>query len=962
MNGPVKSNEPIHAFINATLHPSGNERVENAIMLVSGERILYVGKRKELPKQAIVHDLKGKHIWPGIVEPYATEGFAKRQKAKGERPGAHFWNDAIHASFNAADHFTIDEKAMEAWRKMGVTSIVTHRNDGIIRGTGIAVHTAGRNAQKDIIDTESSLHFSFNKGSSTESYPNSLMGSIALLRQTFLDASWYASFGNTEQSDIELEALNQRKALPFVFETDDVDDLYRVDMLAKELDHNFIIKGTGYEYLRGSIPAEHSLLIPVTYPDAYDVSDPFDALEVKLTDMQHWENASGNAANLAERETRFAFTSDGLKKKKEYLSRVRKAVEAGLDSAQAMLKLTATPAEMFGMKTGKLEQGAYADFLLTSEHLLAEKNIIHETWVAGERFVYDDMNVADLTGEFNLNINEQSLLMELTKGKKELAGHLRRNEADTVKIPISGSSDGRTLNLVFDGSSFGLPGKVRANGMIHNKGTLLDGQAQNRDATWISWSAIRQSSGTEKAEKEKTDEEAPKPERILQPHVFADAEKRGSILFKNARVWTNTEQGILKKADVLVVNGTIAAVGENIELDRRKLKVAPTMIDASGMHLTTGIVDEHTHIALHKGVNEGSQAVTAEVRIGDVIDPDHIALYRGLAGGVTTVQLLHGSANPIGGQSALIKLRWGNTAEGLKIKNAPKHIKFALGENVKQTNWYNASKRFPVTRMGVEQVFYDAFYRTREYDRNKMLSTLRPQRPDLELEALAEILRGERSITCHSYVMSEVDMLMHVADSIGFKMNTFTHILEGYKLSHKLKEHGVNASTFSDWWAYKYEVRDAIPYNAALMHQAGVNTGINSDDVEMGRRLNQEAAKAVKYGGVSEEEAWKMVTLNPAKMLKLDDRIGSIAVGKDADLVLWNSNPLSIAAQAQMTFIDGHRYFDVSEDRALQEQKEQERQRLIHLMLDEKKKGKPTQKVKAEEEHHWHCDTIGDRP
>jgi imidazolonepropionase-like amidohydrolase len=383
------------------------------------------------------------------------------------------------------------------------------------------------------------------------------------------------------------------------------------------------------------------------------------------------------------------------------------------------------------------------------------------------------------------------------------------------------------------------------------------------------------------------------------------------------------------------------------------------------MHLTPGIIDEHSHIALFS-VNEGSDASSAEVRMEDVINPEDINIYRQLSGGVTTAHLLHGSANPIGGQNAIIKLRWGKSPEDFKFAKAPGFIKFALGENVKHSNGLNPDvERFPQTRMGVEQLYYDYFTRAKTYkeslniptkssDKTKQATSIRK---DLDLEAVAEILDSKRFITCHSYVQSEINMLMHVADSMKFKVNTFTHILEGYKVADKMKNHGANASTFADWWAYKMEVMDAIPYNAAMLTKVGVNTAINSDDAEMGRRLNQEAAKSIKYGGLSEVQALKLITLNPAKMLHLDDKVGSIKVGKEADLVLWTDNPLSIYAKVNTTIIDGQIYYSQEEDLQLRAQNEKERQRLIAKLMAEKHKGTKMVKPSFKKRQHFHCDT-----
>ena len=354
-----------------------------------------------------------------------------------------------------------------------------------------------------------------------------------------------------------------------------------------------------------------------------------------------------------------------------------------------------------------------------------------------------------------------------------------------------------------------------------------------------------------------------------------------NMIIRNATVWTNEAEGILQNTDVAVSNGVIVAIGQNLQNNNNSRE-----IDGTNKHLTSGVIDEHSHIAA-SSINESGHNSSAEVTIADVINPNDISIYRTLSGGVTTIQILHGSANPIGGQSAIVKLKWGETAENMLMKDAAKFIKFALGENVKQSNWSSYS-RFPQSRMGVEQVYVDFFQRAKEYGEqwdkyNSLPKRTKSKTPkpryDIEMEVVWEILRGERHISCHSYVQSEINMLMKVAESFGIKINTFTHILEGYKVATKMAKHGAGGSSFSDWWAYKYEVIDAIPYNGPILTEAGVTVAYNSDNAEMIRRLNQEAAKAVKYGGLSEEEAWKYVTLNPAKLLRIDDKVEASRLG-----------------------------------------------------------------------------------
>jgi imidazolonepropionase-like amidohydrolase len=313
-----------------------------------------------------------------------------------------------------------------------------------------------------------------------------------------------------------------------------------------------------------------------------------------------------------------------------------------------------------------------------------------------------------------------------------------------------------------------------------------------------------------------------------------------------------------------------------------------------------------------------------------------------------------------------VKWKWGLSPEELLYKNQPKFIKFALGENPKQANWGNVNPtRFPQSRMGVEQVFTDYFQRAKEYDEawkkynsNSKKDKTKAPRVDLELQTIAEIINKERFISCHSYVQSEILMLMNVAEKFNFRVNTFTHILEGYKVADRMKEHGVGASTFADWWAYKFEVNDAIPYNGAIMHNEGLVVAYNSDDAEMSRRLNQEAAKAVKYGNIPEEEAWKFVTLNPAKLLHIDDKVGSIKVGKDADVVLWNNNPLSIYAKAEKTLIEGVVYYDAQKDEAQRVAVANEKNELIRQLLQEKNKGMITQEPIKAAKKEYHCDTL----
>lgn len=407
-------------------------------------------------------------------------------------------------------------------------------------------------------------------------------------------------------------------------------------------------------------------------------------------------------------------------------------------------------------------------------------------------------------------------------------------------------------------------------------------------------------------------------------------EQPSAVVVRNATIWTSGPDGTLENADLLVRNGKVSAVGTDLSAPAGAVE-----IDATGKHVTPGLIDAHSHTAITGGVNEGSNITTAEVRIQDVVDATDTDIYWQLAGGLTAANLMHGSANSIGGQTATVKMRWGSPASEMLLDDAFEGIKFALGENPKQSNWGVDERRYPQTRAGVEQSIRERFTAAVDYkrawdehrrsrDRNKI-----PPKRDLQLEAIVEIMEGDRGIQSHSYRADEIIMLMRIAEDFDFTVKCFQHVLEGYKVADELARHGAAASTFSDWWAYKYEVIDAIPHNGAIMWDRNVVVSFNSDSSELARRMNLEAAKAVRYGNVPEDEALKFVTLNPAIQLGVADRIGSLEAGKDADFVIWSGDPLSTYSIAEQTWVDGRKYFDREEDLARREAVKAEREALI---------------------------------
>jgi imidazolonepropionase-like amidohydrolase len=979
-----------YAFTNATIVVSADQTITNGTLLIKDRVIEAVGPGMAIPKGYVVVDLKGKYIYPSLVDAYTTYGIPDAARAAfgaggaaggfggrstvtvSTKTGPFGWNEAIKAEMAAKSVFHADAAKAAELKKIGFGAVQSLIHDGIARGTSIAVSLGDERDNQVMLSDQVAAHYSFSKGTAATNYPSSLMGSIALLRQTYYDAQWYKT--QKTEYNISLDEFNKTQSLPQVFETTDPLSVLRAAKIGKEFSKQYIYKSDGKEYQRiNEMKATaSSFIIPLSFPAAYDVEDPIDARNVTYAQMKDWELAPTNPATLEKAGIKFAITTYGLDNTTAFWTNLQKAIEFGLTEKTALNALTTVPAEMLGVsdKVGTIAKGKLANFIITSAELFKKENIIYENWVEGRQYVVTKMDVSDLHGTYTLAGDG---LSGITLGIGGAGGTyiLTANRAiDSARATGTFTRTGDGVSIYFDLKNKPV-GNIRLNGAITKVSPItMAGLAVMPDGTSTPWTATYSGpapaggAGGFGGGRGANAAAATKPSLNVGPVVYpfvafgnTEVPKVETVLFKNATVWTNEKDGILKNTDVLIENGKIKAIGKNLAA------TGATVIDATGKHISAGIVDEHSHIALTGGVNEGTHAVTSEVRTADALNSEDIELYRQLAGGVTTSHILHGSANPIGGQLQVIKHRWGVTPDEMKVDGADGYIKFALGENVKQSNsnqvFGATNLRFPQTRMGVEEVYIDAFTRAKEYKAARAVKGNTVRR-DLQLEALAEILDQKRFITCHSYVQSEINMLMHVADSLGFKINTFTHILEGYKVADKMKAHGIAGSTFSDWWAYKMEVVEAIPYNGKLMHEVGVVTGFNSDDAEMARRLNQEAGKAVTYGNMSQEEALKLVTLNPAKMLHLDNRIGSIKTGKDADLVVWSDNPLSIYAVAEKTFVDGVRYWDMEQDMAKQKAMKAEEGKLIQKMIEAKSGGANTQRPAGLRRRNYECETTED--
>jgi len=967
VNGSFDTRPGMFAFTNATIVVNANQTLTNATLLIKGQTIQGVGAGLAVPKGYVVIDLKGKFIYPSLVDAFSSYGLAEAPALQrgfgGQRQsifvstkkGAYGWNESIRPETYVKNIFSTDTKKADELRKVGFGSVNVISRDGIARGVSAAV-TLNEGADNSVIlKDQTAANYSFNKGTSSNDYPTSLMGSIALLRQTYYDAQWYGK--QKDEYNISLDEFGKQQTMPQIFEVDGWQNILRADKIGKEFGKKYIIKSTGDEYQRiNEVKATGaSLIIPLTFPKAYDVEDPAEARNVSLSQMKGWELAPTNPASLEKAGIKFALTAFGLENSRDFWANIRTAIENGLTEKQALLSVTEIPASLLGIsdKVGSLEKGKVANFLISSDNLFKNGNIIFENWVQGKRFIVNKMDVSDVRGTYNLNIDGVgALTLKITGTGGGATAAIERVGTDSVKTTATFTRNGDWVSINFNLKK-NPKGDIRLSGYITSANPItLKGESALADGTTGKFTATYK-----EAAKETPKKDEPKAPLALGPVIYpfsafgsTELPKQETVLIKNGTVWTNEKDGILLNADVLLENGKIKAVGKNLSASGAKV------IDATGKHVTAGIIDEHSHIAGAGGINEGAQSVSAEVRVADIINSEDVNIYRQLAGGVTTSHILHGSANPIGGQSQLIKLRWGKSPEELKFVGADGFIKFALGENVKQSN-FGTGARFPVTRMGVEQTFVDEFTRAKEYA--KAISVKgNSVRKDLELDAVVEILNNKRFITCHSYVQSEINMLIHVADSLGFKINTFTHILEGYKVADKMKAHGIAGSTFSDWWAYKNEVAEAIPYNGKIMHNVGITTAFNSDDAEMARHLNQEAGKSVLYGNVPEEDALKFVTLNPAKMLHIEDKVGSLKAGKDADVVIWTANPLSIYARAEKTFVDGVAYWDIDKDAQVIKTQQAEKARLIQKMLDSKSKGGRTQRPMGDAPRLYNCETL----
>lgn len=811
--------------------------------------------------------------------------------------------------------------------------------------------------------------------------------------------------------------------------------------------------GMEFKWLEGIAALERSMILPLRFPAKPDVSSVGKAESVELETMMSWEQAPTNPRRLAERmrggEATLALTASRLPRGRKFHDELRLAIRHGLGEADALAMLTTGPARITGVEDqlGTIAPGKRANLLVASGGVFDKQTTLFDLWIDGRRHELKARPGPDYDGKWRMFVGPEEapffeMMLEISNSrtKVKIVG-TETWSPDGGEGAAPHSSEARKVVIEGDRISFLLDDdddeKVTyiISGVRVGADRML-GTGVASDDSKFEWGARRigdvespakpgKAEDEDEADAGEGEEEDPEASRRagrrggggvggggaggraeerfepapalpgypFGPYAVAYPNTPESLVFTDATIWTSSDRGVIERGWVLITQGRVARVepgptpaflldGSNPEIE---------VIDAQGKHITPGLIDAHSHTGLFRfGVNEAGQAVTAEVRIGDSLDPAHINWYRQLAMGVTTVNSLHGSANPIGGQNQIHKVRWGaRTPAEMRLDGARPGIKFALGENVKQSNWNlrnNERTRYPQTRMGVETIIRDRFEAARQYAKQQAhwyledyaddiarrtgrrpveftpprntgraavdygIDLLRREfagttaefpvetrRIDLELETLAEILAGERLVHCHSYRQDEILMLCRVAEDFGFTIGSFQHGLEVYKVPEAVKENAIGASLFSDWWMYKMEVMDAIPFAGPLQTEAGVNTSYNSDSDELARRMNLEAAKALKYArpasGLTAGDALNFVTINPAKQLGIDGRTGSLEEGKDADLVIWSGDPLSTRAIAEVVYIEGVEVYSLEQDRVHRSRIATERQRLIQKIL-----------------------------
>jgi imidazolonepropionase-like amidohydrolase len=936
VNGPRHAEVQRWALVGATVHVKPGETIEDAAVLFDDGVIVSVGGADVDALEADgwrIEDVTGRHVYAGFVEPFAqVDGV----ELSSERAGGH-WCEVFTPERRALAGEGLTDSDRERLRGNGFVAAAISPKGGVMRGLGAVVSTAevpedASEGRASVYGEDVYLACAIESANGFRAYPTSHMGAVALIRQGLSDAAWWRD--NGEPGPSYLEAIDPGKRALWFDTKHELEGLL-AGKIGREFDlgaDEIVIVGNGTELRRLDAVAGlgYAVVVPLRFPAAPDVASVAGLERTTFNDLMLWEQGPSNARRLAEAGVTVAITSSKLPKGQQFWGNLRRAVEAGLGTEDALAMVTTTPAELVGVedRLGTIEAGKVASFVVTDGAMFDGDGEILDVWVEGRKYVINEADDDTLDGAWTVGVVGGSFEMGLVFD----GGKIRAIEGDAENDARKVEVDLPSVSFLIDDEDDGTGTYVMSGVLVEDR---LVGTGVSPDGSVFEWFATRDVGEAVAGEADDDDDEEIEaaPEDLggvpFGAYAMAEVPAQESVLFVNGTVWTQGDAGIIESGFVWIADGKIRAVGP---MDEAPDVDGVRVVDLAGRQISPGLIDAHSHTGLFGfGVNEAGQAVTAECRIGDSLDPGHINWYRQLAGGVTTANLLHGSANPIGGQSQIVKVRWGSQrAEDMFFEGAMPGIKFALGENVKQSNWGDRfTTRYPQTRMGVETLMRDRFAAARDYAAGH-------ERRDLELEALAEILAGDRLVHSHSYRQDEILMLCRIAEDFGFQIGTFQHGLEVYKVAEAVRAHARGASIFSDWWAYKVEVQDAIPYAGPVQTRAGVRTSYNSDSDELARRMSWEAGKAVKYsdGKVVGADALAFVTINPAVQLGIEDRVGSIEVGKDADLAIWTGSPLSSLSRCVGTWIDGREYFSVEKDEAHRARIKAERERLIQKVLE----------------------------
>ena len=952
VEGIRENQTTFHALTGARVVTAPGQVVDNATIVIRNGIIQSVTRNGAAPAGARVWELTGHTVYPGFIDAHADLGMD--DVPQGGDVGPTHWNPQVRAWFSTTMNLADDAALRAALRSQGFGTALAVPREGIFRGKATLVDLGEGGVRDRILraDLVQSVGFgrSFQLGGS---YPNSPMGTVSLMEQTFMDADWYIRAWDAYESSgraflppetsAALEALEEavQGSQPVLFETRTEEEYLRAHRIANEYGVTPWFRGNGQEYriidvLRGRTDP---LIVPLAFPDAPDVGNPEAALNASLGDLRHWYLAPTSPAELARAGVPFAITSDGLASLNQFLPNLRIAVARGLAPADALRALTVTPATWLGVERthGTIEQGKVANLIVSEGDLFTEEATVRDVWVEGQPYEVTRAAQIDPRGTWSIASEDEfgfAAELRIEGPLNRLRGHIDLPAGapprfDGVRIDLSAASvvaeTGR-VEVRFPGGDLGFEGVILLSGSVDGENFYGWASLPNGADPAFRGNRIEAfegaARGTVAMDVPRIDLPFMRP--MMEYGRSSIPEQPATLLVRNATVWTQGPQGMLENADLLVRAGEVVQVGQNLSAS------GAMVIDATGKHVTPGLIDPHIHSGTD-GVNEGGFAIVPEVQMGDVVTHNNIWMYRQLAGGLTTAHIKHGSANPIGGENVIVKMRWGMLPEDLKLTDAPRTVKFALGENPKRRE-----NRYPDTRMGVQEIIRDHFLAARDYEaeweRWEATGEGIPPRRDQRMEAILDILEQELLISSHGYRQDEFLALIRLAEEFDFRVQTLQHGVEAYKIAPELAAAGVAAVVWSDWSSFKLEAYDATLYNARILMEAGVVTSLHSDNSEIASRMNWEAGKLLRTG-LTEEQALSLVTNQAAQVIAIDDQVGSLEPGKDADFVIWSGNPLSQFTRAEQTWVDGRRYFSLEEDALLRAQIERERNQLIQAIL-----------------------------